>query len=337
MKFSVILPIYNIGNFLEDAINSIINQSYDEIEIILVNDGSTDNSYEICLRYVETNKHIVLINQENSGVGIARNNGLKKATGDYIYFMDPDDYLDLDLFSDVNQVTDKNHFDMVLFGYRKVNEKGGELKLEKKPSISGDLTIEGIPELLLNEIGLFVWDKIIRRDFLISNDIFFDNKKRGQDIAFTIKCLSVAKTFYSISKSYYNYRILFDAAPKNDSNIITNQVDNFLLLQKLINKIDISKQSKDEVLTHFYYKWFLVVVPMHIYNNKKITFYEKLNKLNNFIIQVSPLKPDFTNPNGSILIKIIWHLFGVKSSFLLYLFGLIFTNLRNRFKIINRK
>ena len=92
-KISIIVPIYNSERFIADCIESLINQTYQNIEIILIDDGSSDNSYEICKKYQSLDSRIILISQVNSGVSIARNKGIKVATGQHIMFVDSDDYV----------------------------------------------------------------------------------------------------------------------------------------------------------------------------------------------------------------------------------------------------
>src|SRR5690554_7984530 len=97
-KISVIIPVYNKAPYLEQCLNSVINQTYKNLEIIIIDDGSTDNSLEICEKYRKKDERIQLISQENQGVSVARNKGIQKASGEWIYFLDADDYLELDAF-----------------------------------------------------------------------------------------------------------------------------------------------------------------------------------------------------------------------------------------------
>lgn len=93
VKYSFIVPVYNTSNYLKKCIDSLVNQTYKSFEIIIVNDGSTDNSLDIINGYKESNKNIKIINQKNGGLSNARNNGVKKASGEYIIFVDSDDYV----------------------------------------------------------------------------------------------------------------------------------------------------------------------------------------------------------------------------------------------------
>lgn len=116
IKVSVILPIYNVEKYLKEAIQSVINQTLNEIEIILVNDGSTDNSDKICKDFTEIDERIIYLEQVNSGVSIARNKGFEAALGEYIFFMDSDDTLDIDFLKSSYDVASKGKYDIVVVG-----------------------------------------------------------------------------------------------------------------------------------------------------------------------------------------------------------------------------
>ena len=114
---SIIVAIYNVDQYLEQCIDSIINQSYKNLEIILVNDGSTDNSKNICDYYSEIDKRIKVVHKKNGGVSSARNTGIDIATGDYIAFVDSDDYLELNMYETMINNLEQNQCDMGVCGY----------------------------------------------------------------------------------------------------------------------------------------------------------------------------------------------------------------------------
>lgn len=116
-KISVILPIYNVGKDLERCLNSIVSQTYTNLEIILVNDGSTDSSFAICHNFAEQDWRIKLISEKNAGRGIARNRGMAAATGDFLSFVDPDDILNPIYFERLHQQIEKYHSDIAVCGY----------------------------------------------------------------------------------------------------------------------------------------------------------------------------------------------------------------------------
>ena len=119
-KVSIIVPIYNSEKYMEKCIDSILNQTLNDIEIILVNDGSTDSSLEIAERYKQRDKRVIIINQINSGPSIARNNGIKIATGKYIGFVDSDDYIEKTMYEKLFEVADNNKVNVAMCNYNEI-------------------------------------------------------------------------------------------------------------------------------------------------------------------------------------------------------------------------
>lgn len=114
-KISVIIPVYNVEDYLTECLDSVINQTFDDIEIICVDDGSTDNSSEILKKYEENDKRLRIITQENKGLSGARNTGLENANGKYIYFLDSDDYIEQNTLKEIYEISEKNNLDMLFF------------------------------------------------------------------------------------------------------------------------------------------------------------------------------------------------------------------------------
>ena len=123
MKLSIIVPIYKVEKFLPKCIDSILEQTYSEFELILVDDGSPDYCPQICDEYAQKDNRIIVIHQKNSGVSVARNIGLKKASGKYIGFVDPDDFVAPEMFEKMVQVMDDSNVELVVCGYDYYNEE----------------------------------------------------------------------------------------------------------------------------------------------------------------------------------------------------------------------
>lgn len=166
-KISIIIPAYNSEKYLERCIKSIINQKYTNIEIILINDGSTDNTSEICEEFERNNTNVVYISKSNEGPGETRNKGIKMATGDYIGFVDADDYIHKDMYQTMMNEAEKSNSDIVQCGYYQENEKGiifKEEKLVKKPFI-----IEGSQNCIIEyekkqKINNFLCTKLFKKE-----------------------------------------------------------------------------------------------------------------------------------------------------------------------------
>jgi len=180
---SVIVPIYNAERYVSETIESILNQSLNDIEIILVNDGSADSSLIICEQYLQKDSRIKLVNQNNSGVSNARNNGLKLANGEYVFFMDSDDTIDSNFLSTSYNVAKKQNFDIVVVG-------------------------EYCCQRLPNVFALPAWGQFIRHDFLKKHsDIRFpENIQPCEDGLFSHQLLALTKNIGENPDGMYNYR-----------------------------------------------------------------------------------------------------------------------------------
>lgn len=267
---SVIIPIYNVEKFLPQCIESVINQTYQTLEIILVNDGSTDTCFEICLRYKDLDSRIRVINKKNEGVGQARNEGIKVATGEYIYFLDSDDYLEKDALENLSFYFKQGH-DIILFGFNRVNESSSFLNKVLPPSIETfhvKKDKEGLAKILRSGTGLAVWDKLIKKDIIINHGLSFDNKKRGEDFTFIISLFSKVDSIISISEAFLNYRILLGRSHKFDDQIIENHLINFQKLKNLLGQED---KESIAYLNEIFKLWFFRVIPLHISGNRALS------------------------------------------------------------------
>ncbi len=204
------MPIYNVAEQLEKAIQCALNQTYQNIEIILVNDGSTDESGEICDRYSLKNPHITVIHQKNAGSGFARNAGLDKATGEYIYFADPDDYFEANLVEETVAKAIESNADLVVFGYfdEVVDKEGKVTKTEKMPTLNGLQKKEAFRADFRRHYALSpyaLWNKLYKHEFLKQHTIRFTNQKVGQDALFNQLVGFDIETVYYHQKAYYHY------------------------------------------------------------------------------------------------------------------------------------
>lgn len=211
IKFSVLIPVYNTENYLNQCIESVLEQSYENFEVILVNDGSTDKSREICDEYADQYDFVKVIHQENSGQFTARQNSMKFATGDYCIFLDSDDYWEPHLLEKVKKTIDKYQCDMVIFNRKDVYENTVvEVQLpfhneqvfskEKKEDLY-KMLLEGT---FLNNLVLKVFKRTLSKENI--EDYGFKGICYGED-AFKSACLiKEAKKIVYLSECLYNYR-----------------------------------------------------------------------------------------------------------------------------------
>ena len=193
-KVSVIVPVYNSEKYIEKCLNSIIEQTYKDFELIVINDGSKDNSLEILEKYKnDFPKVITLINQENIGVSKTRNNAIKMAKGKYVMFIDNDDFIDKDYIETFINEAEKEDYDVVLGGYRRPNEKGEIIKKLKLPQEEWAKFMIFAP-----------WARIYKKEYLLKNDIEFLSVNIGEDVYFNIQAMMISKKIKIIDYIGYN-------------------------------------------------------------------------------------------------------------------------------------
>lgn len=199
---SIIVPIYNAEKYLNRCIDSLINQTKKELEIILINDGSTDGSENIIKEY--NDKRIKYFKNKNQGIGKTRNFGLKKATGKYIMFCDSDDYYELNMCELMYNKAKQENLDLVICDFYKEydNRKQEE---EKQPSFSNTNLKE--KPALIRTINLAPWNKIYKKELIINNDLYFEENLKYEDTPFVAKALDSAKKIGKIDKCLNHYLI----------------------------------------------------------------------------------------------------------------------------------
>lgn len=242
-KISIIVPIYNAQKYLKKCINSLINQSYKNLEIILIDDESTDNSPKICDEYSKKDKRIKVIHKLNGGVSSSRNEGLKNTTGDYILFVDADDYIEPNCIEECLNIIEKYHPDIIKFGFTK------ELNLYKKKNTFTVKTNTLIEEKNYNNLiykyilttpdFCNIWNSIIKKEICIQNQ-FDTNLTLGEDYLYFIKCLTKSKRIYFLDKHLYHYVINNNSIThkfniKQNIEKLKNGITANIKIQKLIN------------------------------------------------------------------------------------------------------
>lgn len=206
MKISVIVPVYNIKEYLKKCVDSIGEQTYKNLEIILVDDGSTDGSGAICDEYRETDSRVIVIHQQNSGVSAARNTGVQAATGAYITFVDSDDYLERDMYEKMLEAAVEKDLDVIACGYFYTNTPQ-------------ELDCSELVELLSREKAISlcladdpcstmcgaVWNKLYKTSVLRQYLVFNSKYIIAEDMLVTVRCLKYAKTIGQLNWCGYHY------------------------------------------------------------------------------------------------------------------------------------
>ena len=225
-KVSVIIPVYNSYAYLEKCVQSILDQGFNGCEFILIDDGSTDGSSELCDRLATAHHEIKVIHQKNRGICEARNVGIRQATGEYIAFSDHDDLVKQGFLEDNYKLAILHSADVVKFGRESividVEGKKKSIHTRRFPAriLDEDDIKKDFLKLRFGETMNCVWDGLFKRDFLVSNCLEFDPAFRmgGEDIAFCSKCYAVANRIVFSDKVYYEHYIRegYSTSTKND-------------------------------------------------------------------------------------------------------------------------
>lgn len=207
---SIIMPIYNVEKYLGKAIKSVLNQTYKDIELILVNDGSPDDSDKICRFYEKLDKRVSVIHQKNAGAGYARNAGLEKARGQYIYFADPDDYLELNLIEENIKLARSSGADVVVFGFYEefLNNNGNFTNTVKSPVLketTSTLQFRNDFREFYRFTPYALWNKLYKRDYVKNNENRFSNQSIGEDALFNQAVYRNLGNVVFNKKAYYHY------------------------------------------------------------------------------------------------------------------------------------
>lgn len=213
VKVSVVIPVYNAEKHLAQCVESLLCQTLDDIEIICVDDGSKDSSPKIISEYCEKDCRVRLIRQENAGAGDARNNGMKYANGEYIIFLDADDFFEPSMFYDMYSKAAAEDADICLCGGRKYNDMTGEmthaesfLKMEYLPEKTS-FSPKDISHYLYNIVTPAPWTKLFKKSFVEETGLQFMRLKKANDLFFTYCHLALAKKITYVAADLVNYRI----------------------------------------------------------------------------------------------------------------------------------
>lgn len=226
MKISVIVPAYNSESTIERCLKSLIKQTYNNMEIIVINDGSTDKTDEIIRRIVAENfDKIKYISRENKGIGFTRNEGLKNATGDLIGFTDSDDFVEPDMFEKMFLKMTESNADIVICNYNVCNLNSKNKVDIKLPNI---VLFDDYPQII-NKIDFAPWNKLYKKELF--NDVFFPENLKYEDLNTIIKVFSKAKKIVKLDSYCYYYMI----SPKGETITINDKIfDIFLILDDLL-------------------------------------------------------------------------------------------------------
>ena len=254
IKVSVIIPVYNTKKYLKKCVNSVLAQSLDDLEIILVDDGSTDGSDSICDEY--RTKGVKVIHQNNKGLSAARNAGLKVATGEYVAFLDSDDYVESNMYQDMYELGHSNSIDIVYCNYLVENTDNMLIRYGQLYLPSDRIIYQPeIRSIIVTEQSQFIcWfavKSLFRLKLLNDHNILFIEKDIVEDTPFNLDAILYAESIWYINKPYYHYvQTPASLMRRNYKENFVNRLNNSYLA-----RIQVSKKHKltgyEEGLYHY--------------------------------------------------------------------------------------
>lgn len=281
IKISIVIPVYNVEEYINECIESVINQTYKNIEVILVDDGSMDESGKICDYYSEIYDRVKIIHCKNGGLSSARNIGIKNCTGDYIMFLDGDDFIAKECVKDIVEIIDKNNNDIdIICGkiikYYINNEVEETFELEEKKILNKNGT--EVLTYFYNEIKEIMWSacrSIYNRRYLINNNLFFTEGITSEDLDLVPIIYIKAKKIVPYNKPFYYYRqlrpnsIINTVNPKRFEDIV-KIINKYLNILK-DNKYDYSfKKSFINELANLYASYIVIIGDVNIEDRRNV-------------------------------------------------------------------
>lgn len=274
-KISVIIPVYGVEKYIRQCLDSVINQTYKNLEIIIVNDGTKDNSMKIVEEYLD-DERIKVINKENGGLSSARNRGMGEATGEYISFVDSDDWLEINIYQEVAKILEKDD-EIIVFNYNRYSQKYDKyrrkiLKLRYLPN-----------EILFRNLNGECWNKIYKRSFLIENKFKFYEGVIYEDIFWEIETIHLVKKIKFLNYCGYNYRYDREGSIINTLNILDIRKSYLKVIEKVDSILNNNSNFNLTKLQKKRLKLFRLELDLKL--KEKVKFEELKEKLNEYIYE----------------------------------------------------
>lgn len=269
VKFSVIMPAYNVEKYIGESIDSILGQNYSSFELIIIDDGSTDNTREVCEEYAKIDKRIKFVHKTNGGLSSARNRGLQIAKGEYVLFIDSDDYwCDYSTLKKINSIIESTRGDLIVFSFEKVYKDDSKLvkNNKSKSKFVFDCCKEKIMKYLIekNIYKACAWNKCVKKEIIDINHMNFPEGYLNEDIIWCAELLVYCENIQYINEIFYAYRQgRKESITSNRS--IKNVSDRVSLIYQGIQKCE-----NEFVLNYYAYEYCVSLGLLYGIKDKKI-------------------------------------------------------------------
>lgn len=338
VKVSVIVPIYNVRTYLRRSINSILSQTLSDIEIILVDDGSTDGSSKIIDNFVKMDNRVIAIHQRNSGAPVARNMGILKSRGKYLYFMDPDDWIEKGLIYDMYSFAEKCKSELVITGFNNIYQLGNKKFVTRT-----------IPEMSIynnenefrknayryfnNSLMAVPWNKLYLSSYIKQSRIEFPNVK-WDDLHFNMEVIKNIERVSILPEAKYNflrYREGSETTKVFDYDLYDRRKEQFKHILLVYNKWNINDKKSMETI-YYYYNTRIVQCIQEITNTKKYSYGLKKSNIKRIMSDPLTIRALKLGKGSSLSINICLLPLKFNNAMLALLFGSCISFFKNHFK-----
>ncbi|WHZ55737.1 glycosyltransferase family 2 protein [Metabacillus hrfriensis] len=279
-KVSVVVPVYNCENYISNCLESILNQTYTNIEIIIINDGSSDKSEEIISEYKEKDNRIIYVYQENNGPSEARNKGILTSTGKYLVFIDSDDTVDKRYIELLLKEMISSEADLVCCGYR--DESKYMVRNHTDFDFNISVNLHSFMEMVCKGTGGVLWGKIFKKEIIVENNLKMDkNIFMSEDLVFVLQYVAYCKIFAAIKEYLYNYNRLNQESIS--SKISINYIENHIIvceyIEGIFRSVNFNEQKTNQIIVKRIQEFVLSLIEQQTFNLKNI----EINKASNNI------------------------------------------------------
>lgn len=298
-KISVIIPVYNVEKYLKKCLDSVLAQTLDGLEIICVDDGSTDSSFEIMREYTKKDKRIKLLQKENGGLSSARNFGLKASSAEYISFIDSDDYVHPSMLEKMYDALVQNDVDLAVCSANVIYESSTETKASDDAYLAPKfLGKNEIDSAILHSLNVFAWNKLFKKSIIDEFKISFPEGLLYEDACFYFQYMSVAKTIFCLEDKFYYYirrenSIMSDTFGKKGAKALDHLKICDVIYDFLVENNLYIQYRKDFLTFYISYFW---MAHKHLPNDKKAL---ALEYASDFLIKNDVSLEDFPKKSGS--------------------------------------
>lgn len=266
---SIVIPMYNADKYISKLLDCVINQTYKNFEVIIVNDGSTDNSREIVESYANKDERIMLINTPNGGVSRARNIGLENVTGEYVTFLDADDYIELDMYEKIMQKFEETNADVIRSNFIKEDEEGSVIgggNVEDTYINNDEIKDKLIPLIFENKFEAYTPLLCIKADIIKKLKPFREDIHMMEDMLFYLDLLLNVNNIYLYDYKCYHYIVHMSSSSKRRNNLLRNFNDTIRVVgiaKDILNKIGVDEKIYKQV--NYIYSTMIVKYSLRFY------------------------------------------------------------------------